>query len=589
MRINNHIHSAVGKLSQHKNLSHDCLITSDFGQICPVAAIPLLPRDKFTIRSSCFARIAPLIFPTYGRCKVVTNFHSVQYSQVWRDFDLFVSGNTVRGSHKILFPYISSDVIRNVFGREGIMYYKGDASAQNHEIQIWRPGSQGGVDITYAFLTNKGKWFRKVLNSLGYPFLSLLNFSPSNVIRFYSSLPLMSFLKIYCDFYQSRQYSDTSVLREILSELFNISSSSGNVYWTSADDGVQLSTSSLNLICDNLLLLYPSDYITSAQSAANIVGGSTAVPNMHSDNDLKSFYSPSTLIQSSKYNFFPSYVTGDGMGQINQISLTHRLLENFENLIRRYNLVGSREIDRIRSLFGIRPSVQRNQYSVFHGGFSSPLQIQDVTSTSANFNDSNYLGSYAGKGIVSNGDSISVQSDDFGILIGISYISVNPLYRPAQSREVMKTSMWSYYNPEFDHGYAQAVAKGEVQSPVENLNDNPDDIFGYQNAYDEYRQILSHVNGDFADQDLFPWTFLRENIGSSAQSNNVIYQPAPDGNDPSVMYNPFQRIFVDGSGRDHFYLYYSFDIDALRVVRTSSESFDLGVGDVSTSNNPAIK
>lgn len=591
MRISNHIASAVGNLSQHKQLSHDSLVTNDFGQITPVLAMPLLPRDNFSINSNCFARCAPLIFPTYGRCRVVTNFHSVQYSQLWRDFDIFVTGDRYRGTEAINFPVVSYTVLSAPFTQDDYSYV-GDADADNHDLVVY----DASGSVSYRFLTSRGRYIRKVLVGLGYPFINVVDNRPasnpsSSRQVVFSALPLLAFFKVYNDFYESRQYSQNSVIRQFLSEAYVGKIGS---FWSSSDpiDGqTTISVIGLSNLWTNLLLLFPSDFFTSAQSYSNLVGGSRTLPTLFANHGSNTGSSSSyfdvinNTTQTFQSNIFQQSPSADNL--ISQASSSHRIVENLENLVRRFNLVGNREIDRIRAMFGIRPSVQRNQYSVFHGGFSSPLQIQDVTSTSANFTDFNYLGSYAGKGIVSNGNHVSVKSDDFGFLIGLSFIQVNPLYQPGLNREVLKTSMWSYYNPDFDHGYAQAVAVGEVQSDF-SFAENLVRVFGYQNAYDEYRQQVSRVNGDFVDNDLLAWTFLRENVGDVAQSNNVIYQSAPGSNPPSESYNAFQRIFVDGSGRDHFYLYYSFDINALRVVRTSSSSFDLGVGDVSTSNNPVV-
>lgn len=587
MRISNHIASAVGNLSQHKQLSHDSLVTNDFGQIVPVLAMPLLPRDKFSINSNCFARCAPLVFPTYGRCRVVTNFHSVQYSQLWRDFDIFVTGDRYRGTQVIRFPIVTYSVLSQVFSQDDYSY-AGDASADNYDLIIY----DASGSVSYRFLSSRGRYIRKVLVGLGYPFINVVDNRPAsnpnssrNVI--FSALPLLAFFKVYNDFYESRQFSQNSVIRQFLSEAYSGSIGS---FWSSGpdvDDQSTISIIGLSNLWTNLLLLYPSDYFTSSQSFPNLVGGSRTLPAIfHSSTTSGTFYSLDNIFQTVDSNVFDTPYTLN-QNYVRQNSLSHRIVDNLENLVRRFNLVGNREIDRIRALFGIKPSVQRNQYSVFHGGFSSPLQIQDVTSTSANFEDFNYLGSYAGKGIISNGNHVSVKSDDFGFLIGLSFIQVNPLYQPGLNREVLKTSMWSYYNPEFDHGYAQAIAVGEVQSDF-SFAENLVRVFGYQNAFDEYRQQVSRVNGDFVDNDLLAWTFLRENVGDVAQSNNVIYQSAPGANPPSESYNAFQRIFVDGSGRDHFYLYYSFDVNALRVVRSSSSSFDLGVGNVSTSNNPVV-
>lgn len=597
MRVRNHIKSAVGKLSSHKQLSHDCLITNDFGQLLPVMAIPLLPRDKLRISSGVFSRVAPMIFPAYGSCEVVTNFHSVTYSQVWKDFDIFVTGQRYNGTKLVHIPVVGINELVTFYIQSQFTYEV--ESSESADITV-----VSGTESQYYRLTLFGRYIRKVLSVLGYPFYSYIDpVSLSESTRVFSLLPLLSFFKIYSDYYESRQYSRTSVLRDILLECYNgIPTSHFTDYTISGGiSASKISGLSLTTLFDSLKLLYESDYFTSAQSFPNLVGGSQPISFGINTVGANPFVATSNLDQggatqsgdSSQNRYLTNVVAGS---QVSQTSPMHRLLDNFENLVRRFNLVGSREIDRIRSLFGIRPTVASQQYSAFIKSFSSPLKIQDVTSTSAEPSVDNYLGSYAGKGIVSDGSSFEVDSNDFGILIGVSFLKVRPLYNPGINRENLKTSYTGYYNPEFDHGYSMAVSVGEVQTHLQNPSnvDTLYSVFGYQQAYDEYRYMPSRVYGDFLDSDLLPFSFVRDNVGIAAQTDGVIYynQPTRSENNtqgvPDGIYSEFQRIFVDGSGRDHFYLYYSFNIDALRPVRTSSECFDLGVGDVSTSNNPVI-
>lgn len=589
MRISNHIKSAVSELSQHNRLSHELLTTTDFGKFNVCLFLPTLPRDKFKINTSVFSRVSPMIFPTYGFCKLVTNFHSVTYSQVWKDFDIFVTGGKYRGTVPIYMPVVSMDVLYSAFtdSSKGFIY-SGDASSSNNDIIV----QVNSTTTNYYFLTPKGRYFRDLLSSLGYPFAKFFNLDSSTYQnKVFSLLPLLSFFKVYSDYYESRQYSNTSVIREILKQAFNGLASSYFTAGSSIDGLNTIELTDVRPLFDNLKLLFESDYFTSAQSYPNIVGGSQGLSFSPIDQVQSPFYNDFGYNQSNNNTSFLQ-PTVAGSSQVYQFSRSHRILENFENIVRRYNLVGAREIDRIRASFGIKPQTQRNQYSVFEGGFSTQLQVQDVTSTSSNLETDMYLGSYSGKGIMSNDGSISIDSDDFGCIIGLSFIQVTPLYLPGYDREVLKTTMFSYYNPDFDHGYAQAIGKGEVQSYFPNLTDNSIEfgIFGYQNSYDEYRQKVSRVSGDFTDNDLLPWSFVRESVGTDpvAQTDDLIYYQSPNSNTDGSVYNDFQRVFVDGSNRDHFYLQYGFKISALRPVRTTSESFDLGVGNVSTNNNPAL-
>ena len=78
------VKSAV-KTRNKFDLSRTHLTTMDFGQIIPLFCEETVPGDKFNVSADFFARLAPLVKPTYGKFLFKTVSAFVPYHQIAYD------------------------------------------------------------------------------------------------------------------------------------------------------------------------------------------------------------------------------------------------------------------------------------------------------------------------------------------------------------------------------------------------------------------------------------------------------------------------------------------------------------------------
>lgn len=85
-------------------------------------------------------------------------------------------------------------------------------------------------------------------------------------------------------------------------------------------------------------------------------------------------------------------------------------------------------------------------------------------------------------------------------------------------------------------------------------SDNDDNIFGYQNRFDEYRRGKNHVSGEFRTT-LNYWNMAR------------IFENAPNLNSEFITANPTDRIYqLSESLSDQLYIMIQNDLLAKRLI-----------------------
>lgn len=269
---------------------------------------------------------------------------------------------------------------------------------------------------------------------------------------------------------------------------------------------------------------------------------------------------------------------------VNQRALN--FLEAFDKWLRRNNYSGSRAVERVLSRFGIKSSDYRSEYSEMVNMSQSPIQIGDIMANAQTGEGKNGdLGSYAGKGIMSDSASFKYKVSDFGMMITFGWIAVKPYYPQGADRTIFKTSYSDFYVPEYDGLGASPILNGELAIvPSSTKKSQPLQVFGFTERYNEYRYGRDRVTGDF---ELFPemnqWTLGRDmtsfaNDAYKAQSNQLL-QVDYDG-------KQFDRIFTDtNSDVDHFYLTSHFDVSMVRPILNLNQVPQLGEGDTDISRN----
>lgn len=102
---NLYVKSAVKDLNEIP-LNRTHLTTLDFGQIGILFNEEFVPRDEIRLHGNYFARVAPLVKPTYGKILFKTASFFVDYHQIAEDSEAYLAGKN-NGKVNLLFFAIS--------------------------------------------------------------------------------------------------------------------------------------------------------------------------------------------------------------------------------------------------------------------------------------------------------------------------------------------------------------------------------------------------------------------------------------------------------------------------------------------------
>lgn len=193
---------------------------------------------------------------------------------------------------------------------------------------------------------------------------------------------------------------------------------------------------------------------------------------------------------------------------------------------------GSRYIEFLQFQFGVSPSDARLQIPERIGGSSFNVQISEVLQTGETTATSPQ-GNMSGHGLSVTQNSLgNYKCEEFGYIIVVATIMPPAIYKDRVPRELYRKTLLEQFSPYFVNLSYQAIYERELYAlgNVDNVNgDNK--IFGYQGRYDEMREKLSYLSGDFYDK-------------LSYYLNARSFANAPALNDDFLKCRPNQDIFA---------------------------------------------
>lgn len=564
------------------DISRDHLTTLDFGQIGILAHEPCVPDDLMVYKANYFCRMAPLVKPTYGKFyfKTITAF--CPYHMIAEDSDAFFAGRTQWQGKTPNLRWISFQSYWSFLYNYCLIA----GTATSYDVAYV---DSSGVQ-KYMSFTDIGKVYVKMLTQLGYTIPENIDLQPSSAWSAVSSkklnvMPILAFAKVYNDWMSQSQRYNTSQLTSLLRSIKHNETVSG-LYSSNA-----LTPQGLLALLQDILLCYETGYFTSAWCHPNspLSAGGQGVANMSVPGAQNA--GESKFIENNTYGVLLQTATiPTSLSQISQRGLD--FLQAFDNWVRRNNYAGSRTVQQIYARFGIKTSDFRSNFAEIISSSKTRVTVGDVTATASS--NSEPLGDYAGKGIMSSGDGAKYKCSDYGMFLVLGYFTVAPMYPYGFDKEVLKTEPLDFYNPEFDGLGASAISFGEVFENPKVLKTDSDstifsNVYGFTERYNEYRFGKDQLTGDFRNfdnlGDMNVWhtarllTSLRLNGSMQAQSASMIYL--------SNINSEFNRIFSITNGSvDHFYLTCEFDFSGTkRPMLNLNQVPRLGEGDTTFARN----
>ena len=211
---------------------------------------------------------------------------------------------------------------------------------------------------------------------------------------------------------------------------------------------------------------------------------------------------------------------------------------------------GTRYTEVLRSNFGVispDASLQRTQYL---GGNHFRINVNQVVQQSGGSTDS-FLGDVAAFSATADSNGDFIQSfTEHGFIIGVCCARYNHSYQQGAERFWFRKKRFDYYMPAFANIGEQAIKYGEIYlDPSSTTHTDPRSVFGYQEAWSEYRMKPNRVSGEMRSQcvNTLDYWHLADNYTSPPYLSDGWIREDPNNVDRvlTVSHSVANQIFAD--------------------------------------------
>ena len=204
--------------------------------------------------------------------------------------------------------------------------------------------------------------------------------------------------------------------------------------------------------------------------------------------------------------FDPTNLWADSSGglgaSINQLRMAFQIQKLYEKDARG----GSRYIEILKSHFGVTSPDARLQRPEYLGGNRVPININQVVQQSATASGETAQGTVTGMSVTTDTHSDFTKSfTEHGFVIGVMVARYDHTYQQGLERFWSRKDRFDYYWPVFANIGEQAVKNKEIFAQGPDVKDSAgsvidDQVFGYQEAWADYRYKPSRVTGEMRSQ-----------------------------------------------------------------------------------------
>lgn len=179
---------------------------------------------------------------------------------------------------------------------------------------------------------------------------------------------------------------------------------------------------------------------------------------------------------------------------INQLRLAFQVQKLYERDARG----GTRYIEVLKSHFGVTSPDARLQRPEYLGGNRIPIVISEINQTSGTSANSTPQGNPSGQSRTTDVHSDFKKSFvEHGFIIGVMVARYDHTYQQGLERFWSRKGRLDYYWPVFANIGEQAVLNKEIYAQG---NKTDDEVFGYQEAWADYRYKPNRVTGEMRSQ-----------------------------------------------------------------------------------------
>lgn len=571
------------------DLSHlNTMTVPNAGMVFPVMCREVLPTDSWQVRINALLRVLPQVVPPYSRQRVYFDAFYVRCSDVWKDWNVYMKkgndGNTLLTRPALTLDNISPDGL----ALTGI----GGADPDPSDTSTWAKAEVKANSI-YDYMGIPIGTDLVDLISKGYHI---------------DALPFAALLQIYRWYYLNKNtyIEDKAMFPDDESD-FRLNDS-GNIISFVTEEV------STNVLGSSMWRLWAQDYFTSALPFAQR-GSAPVLPlTMTSglqlgDMTVKSITDTSgfSLLSGTSTNSATGNITVDGTASVGGNNIVHNVLSSvtgspassgrlatrisgnsdagmtlkdvafassslsFDSSvvlddIRRL-AISQLELERMArtdgtyeefglSFFGTSSRNAVDYKPLYVGSCYQDVSFSEVLQTSSS-DAVSPLGSYAGHGVsvTQDGNIGSFNADDYGYFIVLCSVMPDVYYFQGLNRMYTKSLQSEEFLPNRDKMGMRPIMNMELF--LSGTKSTDEDLFAYQNPFDEFRYCENEIHGQLADSSklsFFPYTQARK------------FEDTPNWNANFVTATDVRKDYLTAPLEDAYTMQVRFDIRAVRPL-----------------------
>lgn len=486
------------KIAVHRSsfdLSSKKLFSAKVGEILPVYWQIAIPGNKYRISSDWFTRTVPVNTAAYTRIKEYYDFYAVPLRLISRalpqaftqmsEYMTSAVSNSANAEQLTSVPYTTTSTISE---------YLSNATALLDDANIpYRYGACKLLDyLNYGSILDPTSLSKAVVTS-SYTGVSDLadNLNPLLYKRSVAVnlLPLLSYQKIYFDFFSNSQWEKHQAFA------YNVD------YWDgkSAFTKQTMSATWMQLRYCNYpkdmfmgvlpasqygsVAIMPASYDPTSTSTRIIALGAPSAPLLNNSS------STNVVVPSSSTSMREVHLNSD------LSALSIRATEYLQRWKEVVQFSSKDYSDQMAAQFGIKAPDYMGNHAHYIGGWSSVININEVVNTNLDADASQ--ASIAGKGVSSNsGHQITYDCGAEHCVIMCVYHAVPMLdwASTGQHPQLMVTSISDFPQPAFDQLGMQPVPQLALVNSKNMSGDGTGNI-GYNLRYWQWKSDIDRVNG----------------------------------------------------------------------------------------------